>query len=352
MTNKHSASTRLTGLDVARYLAFVGMVIVNFKIVMGADTVDHWLNAITGILEGKAAATFVVLAGVGLGLAKQNGTSKHRTGLIIRRALFLLVLGLANMLIFDADIIHYYAFYFLLGSLFLSASKLTLVAAIAFSSCLSVVMILTLDYDKGWDWENLTYLDFWTLNGFVRNLFFNGWHPVLPWLGFVLFGLLLSRMPLGEPSTQKKLMFTGITTLLFAEGLAIVLVNLSGQVDPELALLTTTGPIPPMPLFVIAGLASASATIGFCLYATNRQRQSRLVKLVTHAGRQTLTLYIAHIMIGMGVLTYLGKVGNQSPASALVAALLFCLCSTVFACFWMRTFKHGPIESAMHRITG
>ena len=65
--------SRLDGLDVARYLAFVGMVIVNFKIAMGASDDGGILGILTGALEGRAAATFVVLAGIGLGLAARKG---------------------------------------------------------------------------------------------------------------------------------------------------------------------------------------------------------------------------------------------------------------------------------------
>ena len=57
-------------------------------------------------------------------------------------------------------------------------------------------MILLLDYNQGWNWESLTYSDFWTPAGFVRNLFFNGWHPVFPWVGFLFYGIMLSRMSL------------------------------------------------------------------------------------------------------------------------------------------------------------
>ena len=68
MTQQVSKNDRLEGLDLARFLAFVGMVIVNFKIAMGAETGDGVLNLLTIALEGRAAATFVVLAGIGLGL--------------------------------------------------------------------------------------------------------------------------------------------------------------------------------------------------------------------------------------------------------------------------------------------
>ena len=56
---------RIIGIDVARALAVIGMIIVNFKIVFGQHG-DEWLKTFAHFFEGKAAATFVVLAGVGL----------------------------------------------------------------------------------------------------------------------------------------------------------------------------------------------------------------------------------------------------------------------------------------------
>ena len=119
-------ATRLDGLDIARFLAFVGMVIVNFRIVFSGDS-DHdfsTLGQLLSLLEGRAAATFVVLAGIGLGLAGMRATpeqSTFATAIVpLKRSVFLMVLGLLNMLIFDADILHYYAVYFFFGALLLS----------------------------------------------------------------------------------------------------------------------------------------------------------------------------------------------------------------------------------------
>ena len=44
------------------------------------------------------------------------------------------------------------------------------------------------NYEIGWNFETLEYQGFWTINGFIRNLFFNGFHPVIPWTSFMLFG--------------------------------------------------------------------------------------------------------------------------------------------------------------------
>ena len=50
-------AVRLIGYDVARALAFFGMVLVNFKIVMGASGAGPaWLVDAAGLLEGRAAA--------------------------------------------------------------------------------------------------------------------------------------------------------------------------------------------------------------------------------------------------------------------------------------------------------
>ncbi len=68
---------RQIGFDVARCIAFFGMVIVNYQILMGSRSGSgpEWLYKIYKACYGRAAATFVILAGVGLTLlykAKKN----------------------------------------------------------------------------------------------------------------------------------------------------------------------------------------------------------------------------------------------------------------------------------------
>ena len=67
------------------------------------------------IFEGKAAATFVTLAGLGLGLAARKYWGQEFVITILKRALFLMVIGFLNVTMFTADIIHYYDFYFLIA---------------------------------------------------------------------------------------------------------------------------------------------------------------------------------------------------------------------------------------------
>ena len=342
---------RLGGLDLARFAAFAGMVAVNFRVVMGAEGGSGALDHLVSALEGRAAATFVVLAGIGLGLARVRRPDRA-TAVTLRRAAFLLLVGLVNMTVFPADIIHYYAFYFLFGVLLLPLPGAALMGIAAGLNAVFVAMVLTLEYDLGWDWANLTYSGIWTPAGFARNLFFNGWHPVVPWLGFLLFGAALARLPLQRRSAQIALVAAGAVALAGAESLAAVLAGRLAPVSPGLAELAATGPIPPMPLFSVAGMGAASAAIGSCLLVAGPLGRLGVAGPLVAAGRQTLTLYLAHILIGMGTLEALGMLEGRTAGEAAAASLLFCLAATVFASLWSRRFRRGPVEALMRRVAG
>ncbi|WP_232533439.1 hypothetical protein [Delftia acidovorans] len=89
-----------------------------------------------------------------------------------------------NLLIFPADIIHYYAVYFVLAIAWLQAGARALLAGMAAVAVLSATALLQLDYSQGWDWASLSYQGLWEPAGFARNLLFNGFHPCCPGLPF------------------------------------------------------------------------------------------------------------------------------------------------------------------------
>lgn len=327
------------------------MVIVNFKIAMGAESGAGAAAFVGELLAGRAAATFVALAGIGLGLAFHRQAHQNFK-ITFKRALFLLVIGLLNMIIFDADILHYYAFYFLIGAFLITWSSMALVLTIVGLNVTFLVMILSLNFDAGWNWENYSYQGLWTLNGFFRHLFFNGWHPIIPWLGFLLFGIILSRINLALARTQNRLIFFGLLAYLSVELLAYAVTPLAASIDPKLALLTTTQPIPPMPFYTVAGMGAASVVIGLCLRFELWLKTTGILKSLVPVGRQTLTLYLAHIFIGMGALESFGLLGEQNPTMALVCALGFCVVAGVYAVFWSRIFKRGPVEAIMRKVAG
>ncbi len=363
-TEKHSMSDktsaeqagtrgRIEGLDLARFFALVGMVFVNFDIVMvdpGASR--DVFSFVAAALQGKAAATFVVLAGIGFGLGAAGKDRTRIRAVTVRRFAFLLVVGLVNATIFEADIIHFYAFYFLAGMWFLQVPSRWLLLTIGGLAAGFVVLIVTLDYEAGWDWETYAYHDFWTIPGFVRHLVFNGWHPIVPWLAFLLWGILLSRLNLRGRGVQWRMLLGGAAICAATLIASAWLVELVQVDDPEAAILFTAEPIPPMPLYLLAGGGFASAVVGSCLLIEGRANRHRWAAFCLPAGRQTLTLYLAHIVIGMGTFEALGMIGTQTNRTAFFASIVFCLLATIFARIWSRFFARGPMEAVMRWVTG
>ncbi|HGG63804.1 MAG TPA: DUF418 domain-containing protein [Rhodobacteraceae bacterium] len=332
---------RLVGLDIARFLAFAGMVLVNFRIAAQVPDSSDWTASFTHLLEGRAAALFVVLAGVGVSLAHLD------KALMAKRALFLLAVGLLNQTIFEADILHYYGVYFLCAIPMMHASGRALLFGAWAVLAVSLILLIGLDYEAGWNWETLQYEGFWTPAGFLRNLFYNGWHPVFPWLSFLLFGMWLGQLDLGRQSIQVRMIIAGTIWIALIVGLSAVFSK-----DPDLAEITGLAPIPPGPLYVLAGIGTSTLVVGLCLLATPAFDRLGLTHWLAAPGRQTLTLYVAHILIGMGSLEALGWLdGRLSSPWIFGIALGFVLLSILYAKLWSLLWRRGPLEGLMRLIT-
>lgn len=338
---------RLHGLDLARYLALAGMVLVNFRLAMAVPAErTGGLAGFFHLLEGKASATFVTLAGLGLVLATQRSGWMQASVQTWRRALFLLVLGLLNLTLFPADILHYYAVYFALAVLWLRASPQVLLASIAGLAAGSFWALLQWDYSQGWNWQTLEYAGLWHWPGAVRNLLFNGFHPLLPWMCFFLLGMLLARLQLSRPRVQHALLLLGVLLLGAGQG-----VQHLAQGTPWQGWLGTQ-PMPPGPAYVLTGTGAACSAIAMCLWVSRRYPGDWLQPL-TAAGRMTLTLYVGHILLGMGTLEWLGLLdGSASLPAVLLWALLFLMLATGAAWLWSWRFARGPLETVMRRIAG
>ncbi|QGZ42377.1 putative membrane protein YeiB [Pseudoduganella flava] len=335
---------RLAGLDLARWLALAGMVCVNFRLAMApAGEGDGWLRGLFHLLEGKASSTFVVLAGIGYVLATRSLPPAIVPGWTVRRALFLLVVGTLNLLVFPADIIHYYAVYFLCALPWRRASALWLAAGVGAVAGISAWALMHFDYSQGWDWTALHYTDLWTPPGFVRNLVFNGFHPLLPWLAFFLFGMLLARLDLTARATQSRLALGGIGAVIAAALLA------RASAGTPVGELLGTGPLPPGPAYLLMGMGTAALVVGTCLLAAARWPDGPWQRVLP-AGRMTLTLYLAHIFLGMGVLEAFGAL-HGSDADVALAAGVFLVVGTCAAWAWSRRVAQGPVEALMRRLT-
>jgi len=361
--------TRIIGYDLARGVAIAGMVVVNFKVVMfselrGAD----WLRTLTGLLDGRAAAMFVILAGVGASLMTARvrregdliGLAEARTRLLCR-AVFLLIVGYLFVPIWPADILHYYAFYIGIGAFLLAASDRVLWLWGLLAVALFVGLYSFAGYWDQLDPIDLSYAGFWTPVGLVRNLLFNGWHPVLPWVGFYLLGMWLGRRDVRDAATRWRII--GVAAVL-AAGAEVVAAfnpivfdivakdsNTLGVVAGKEALLAAE-PIPPGPIYLLAAGGTAVVVIMLFVGAGLRWSEARPVRWGTVTGEMALTIYFGHVLVGMGTLEAMGRLGSQTLVLSLAAAAVFMVVAVAFAVVWRRFHRRGPIEWLMRFLSG
>ncbi|MDK2124312.1 DUF418 domain-containing protein [Parachitinimonas caeni] len=351
---------RIAGFDLARALAIFGMVIVNFKTVMHTDhQPDGGWWSLFDLVDGRAAAMFVTLAGVGISLsaggdgASEQSLQQARSRLLWR-ALWLLVGGLAYIEIWPADILHYYGVYLCVGAMLLATPSRILLALACVVVALVPLLHTLLDYGSGWDWQALSYRGFWSVTGFVRNLFFNGFHPVFPWIGFLLIGMVLGRPAWLLPEKRRVLLTTSLLVCALTESLALGCRWLMGELGQprELAdFLFSTTPMPPQPFYFISAAASAIAIIVSCVAIAERFADSAWLKPLIHTGQLALTLYLAHVLIGMSALEAMGLITSHSASIAIGSALAFCVGAVVFASLWRRRFRQGPVEWLLRRLS-
>lgn len=345
---------RINGYDVARACAIFGMVFVNFKLAMGAHEENGFWQFFYGLLQGRASATFVVLAGIGLSLMSRkalriNGPEIGQTRLkILKRGVLLFVIGLLYTPIWPADILHFYGVYFVFAALVFHLSCRFLWFLIVVVNLIFLSLLLTLDYSAGWNFETLTYADFWTPSGMLRHLFFNGFHPVFPWVAFVFFGLWLGRQRLDLPEVRSRFLWISTLGYLLVEAgmfaLRYGLLNQGGLAGTELEDILGTGPMPPMPQYIVAGMCAATILICTCVACGQRWPQHLVVRSLVATGQHALTHYVAHVLIGMGLLESLGLLEGQPVWISATAAFLYCLCAIGFSVLWQRRSAVGPLE--------
>ena len=355
---------RVLGIDFARSLAIVGMIIVNFKMVIGADG-EGWLLTLADSVSGKAAALFVTLAGVGIALMTQSAFDSQDLfsrnlgqKKLLKRSALLFIVGLSYIAIWPADILHFYGIYMLVTFFFIYKKRhYALIAAIAIIFLYPLLMGC-FDYEQGWNFETLEYHEFWTLNGFFRNLFYNGFHPVFPWTSFMLVGLWYGRHNLRNSTVVKVLLRKSLIIFLAVWLLSKLLLAVTIGSDPlekeQLIAMFGLSPMPPLILYMLGGASLSIAIISFCILSIHRYPTNFFIKALINTGRMALTLYVAHVILGMGLVFAYDEsmIGKYSISFTLCYALTFSLLCVIYSNLWLRFYKYGPLEWLFNKILG
>jgi uncharacterized protein len=346
--------TRLVGIDVARALAFVGMLLAHFATATSSED-PTWLVALDGAADGRAAPLFCVLLGLGAGLLVTGGAPDRA---LVRRGIALFVLGVVLWPLVEQIYLILPEYGVLLAALpvlrRIHTRLLLPAAALAFLVPSLVTATLGASGLRGTG-QPTSYDDLREVGEIVRYLLWTGGYPVVGWVGFVLVGLWLSRQRLADVALQWRLLLVGVGVAVTQPLVDATFVGLGG--DP----LGAAPPEGPAAFFAAAAhsnqtawyvLASATAVaaIGACLLVT--RRPSPVVVPVAHLGQLALTAYLAHILLGQAVLWDWMARQMLSLGEQLLVVGAVVVAFTAAATVWRRAFARGPLEALVRMASG
>ena len=235
--------------------------------------------------------------------------------ILVRRGLFLMAVGFVNLTIWPGDILRVYGVSLLIASRLLLATSRRLLAIAAGFALAFAVLVVVGDFEKNWEWQTMSYRNLWTPAGVVRNLFYDGFRSVLPWTGFVLFGMWLGRIDLADRRINTRVLTIAAATAIAAELTSRVLISFflarptEGLDEATVQALFGTESMPALPLFLLAARGSPMTVIALCIRATSVW-PGRIWTPLIATGQMALTWYFAHIVFGLGIVAF-GVVGLE-----------------------------------------
>ena len=357
---------RLVGPDVTRAVALVGVVVMNYHgYLNGSDAAarpgdpfftrlfDPW----HGVLSTRFAATFVLVAGVGVTLlTDRSRLSGDRAAIsgnrwrLIRRGVLLYAFGFVLDWIWPGTILFYYGALFVAAAALFTLRTRWLVAAGTGAALIAAAVQWWAAARRAGghsvDWMLAPdTLGTRSPRGLVFDTFLDGTHPVFPWLAFFCAGMVLGRSVRSLPHLKLAAVGLSVTAVTYV----VNHVGTNGRADDEvLVQVFATSPFERGLLYTVGTLGTAVAAFCLISFVAERTAASEITRALQLAGQMTLTLYVAHVLVFNVVVDGLGAVGG-GLASALVFALMFWAFAVPSAAMWRRFAGVGPCERVYRR---
>lgn len=372
-------SSRLVGVDAARGLALLGMMVVH--ILPPADANGNittaWLLSV-----GKSAALFAVVAGVGIALSTgRRDRPRGRkwaaaSASLLVRALMIGAIGLAIGTVvgieYAAVILPYYAMLFIfaipllpLRSGWLAALTVVIAVGVPIASHYLRQDLIAPGV------VNATFASAAAdPQALLTTLLVTGEYPALAWMAYICAGLAVGRSRINLRSSVAGVMTLGIGLAVAASAASWWLLEVRGgreqleavalqtmNLDRFTGILVwgTDGTLPTDSTWWLA-LMSAHTTTPFDLFFTIGTSLAvlgamillgraipGLLKPLAAAGSMTLTLYSAHLLL---------LVAPFMPEGATAMYLSQAVILITFALLWRRRFARGPLEQVIWYVAG
>ncbi len=369
---------RIVGIDLARGLALLGMMVVHLTAQQTASGAVAWPWRISA---GNAAALFALLAGVGIGLSTGGRTRPQRgvrgllgdAAAVLTRAVLIGAIGLALGGFVPSDVLHvilpYYAALFVLAVPFLRMpSRVLGFLALAVAIGVPLWSHVVRQSLPALPPDNLTFASVLADPGqALVELLLTGVYPAVPWMAYLLAGLAIGRLWLRRTVGVLLMIWGAILALAAALGSSMALYSYGGL--EALAAVTqdtmglaefqsllvwgANGTLPTTSWWWLAVLAPHTTTpfdllftLGISLAVLGGAMMvgfvaPHVVRPLAVLGSMPLTMFTLHALMTTVSLIPGGWAGFLIQFVALLA----------FALLWNTVSNRGPLEGVIAVIT-
>lgn len=341
MTASARPQGRLQGVDIARALAIIGMLLAH----VGPMNSDGLGGRLYGLPHGRASILFVLLAGIGVSLlaGARDGWLQGAPARLAWRGVWLLPLGLwlQTLGITALVILPLYAalFFVAIMLLYLPDRWLLLLAAGIAAAGPPTGLALEIHTPLVVGARELALGD--SPGEIALGLVLEGPYPMITWLVPFVFGMWLGRRDLRSGWTRLWCVLGGAGVTAVTLALAAGLQSVFGEPDYLVGwdhLLLAEGHSE-MPLWLWGATATAVAVTGACLVLADLA--GRWLWPLVAMGQLALTFYVGHLLI-LARWPQLGAAGSPGEALPVVAA--FVAAGVALAVAWRWLFRRGPLE--------
>jgi uncharacterized membrane protein len=289
-----------------------------------------------------AAPLFLMAVGINLALSSKKRGAESRSH-IIKRSIFLIILGLLFMNLWQADILHYIGVFILISYFLIPLSKYTRIAIVALILSTYGFFLNMVNYSSSWEVLAFKLANFWTLTGFFKNLLLTGFHPLLPWISFVLIGTVLGSYLLDSIKKKKEVKYS---TAILLIGIILSSIGLALNFTKQKI---TFYPASISYMIFYIGMSMAIFSLSFYLLdAKNKFKKTK--ETISFIGSVSLSFYILHVIIGFGYF-YLTSSLHSLNIYTLIPYMFFVLLVIYIICYISKIFLgDGPFEYLMKKV--
>ncbi|ANE47637.1 hypothetical protein SY83_16605 [Paenibacillus swuensis] len=323
---------RLLGIDFARFVAILGMILVHAATDLVMLPQERALDAevpwpkdpawaywIQVIFANRARPLFIMLAGVGISLLVSR---KSIGGLVlVKRAAYLLVLGVLLLVAGWSDMVLC-----IYGIMFLFAVVLVRLPTVVLVILTCVLLASPLPYAEATEHDAKT----------IFSIFI-----VISQIGYFVIGMVIGRMNLNVKSAISKvavigagLTLPGWIYLWWVNG-SIQVIELKGIWDWIAANVSTVG----WCFLVLSGCLSVGRSTG---------RISQWLAPFNVAGGMPLTIYVIHALL----YTWLSHQYQFHFGQAMLISLAYIIFALIATNLWAAKGYKGPLEMLMRVVSG